>query len=1069
MPSTQDYILTIRKIRLGKSKVHFDFSRFPADVDVDAIRREIGLGLSDKVQTALSKAKAVDLDFSKIPEPSIGRQIGPVREVTGAEVPISRVEETAFLAERLAQRARPYLQPESLAFLPPEMLERLGVSKGIAEFISSQTDPTQIAMGTVAGIAAGPAIRPIVRYAGKPIGKAVGLVQDWLARRRFHKQFLETVTSRPTPGRVILPGERAPTTVIRPGEAAPSEVLRLGPTPPAEPLIVPSAPARGLPTVAESRISRVNSMVGEVPEPTKIGLGIEAERQLIDRYAAIRRLVGQASTLAGKPVTFEADPYKAARLYSGIAGRIENRLDKMREILAPVRNQSKILETYMLSMRAIERAERGFKNPEKVSAEEAAGAIREIRETYGEQTLNNLRNTYLRLRNEIGDGILRNLEDAGVLKKGATLEIKKKNQFWVPFDVLNYLAENQENVLLGRRALSVGRQDIVKYLTGTEKKIRSPIDSLIIRMSRAEGLAERNRVVRKLADMAKIPGMEKTILEQPKVLPLGYKTVPYFKDGVATEIAVPKPVADAISGMKQESADLVTRLASTMSAALRMGATTLNIPFILFSNPIRDFQTLSATSGKGLLVVRDWIRGFAEAIGRDQDFRDFREYGGAMSGIMSQIKAVKATKAAVLESPLIKAAKTISNPINLIQEIGQAIELAPRLAAYKIGLSRGMSKGESTLFARNATVDFARMGDVGRIANMWVPFLNARLQGSLVLAEAIKQRPAKTLPAIASTIMLPGYATYAYNKTFYPEIYDRLDPVLKENYFTIVRGEKKNKYGQMEPDIIKIPKGDVGRIFWNPLEFFLDWGISSGKDVLGAGLKLLSDISPVEFEMGGRFSGMRFIGGLLPPMARGVIETYTGKNFYFQSDVVPKWLQDVKTKSLQYTDRTPKSLVWLGEKTGLSPVVMENFLRTSFGTGVFQFIDPTTVHQQFLDKLTKGRYSTSVDDLMRIKKDLIGEKADKTVMAKHSLAKIMTGNKMEQNDGIEEVMKILSTVPAEDRRAFIRRIVESQIGRQLPAEERVLRQMGKKQRKEVLIRLPPEVLKRIVEKGGSQK
>ena len=1008
-----------------------------------------------------------------------GPTIGPATAGPKFEYPIPLEEEIAFQAERLlkpAIEAAPK-QPKSLAVISEERLKKIGVP--FPGFASELTDPATYAYGAVAG----PIISPLLRPIGKLIGKGVKAVARPVIERLERKAIGKAIMGEPAKK---ITAEEAKAAIM--GQPpVPGPILGARPTLPEKPIILPGQPPvnplpldiqpvrQAIPVPTNVKIKALDDMVGRgndllTPEGNIDPFTARLQSELIDKYTPIYNIVKKAQEATGKVIPFEENPYNAARLYAGVSGKIENRLDKLRDIIAPVRANSKDLERFMLSQRVIERESRGFANPMGKTSRDAWRAQEGIA-GLGPETMTAISTAADKIRNIIGDDLLITLRNSGVISTKMVFDIKRKNQFWTPFDVLAYVADNEGAVGVGKTSFSVSQQDVMKSLVGTTKKIRPALDALVSRISKTIALAERNTVTRKLANLKGLgTQMDEFILTDTKSLPMGFKKVSYFDNGIKKEIGIPGSVADAITGMDAKSVDIITEWIGKPGASwLRTGATMLNIPFILISNPIRDFQTVAITTGKGIGFVPWWIKGFAEAFKQGKDFQAYREFGGYGSGFISHyVPSAEKTAKSILESKAKRFAKTIVNPVELIKAAGTALEMAPRLGAYKLALKRGTSQAESAFISRDATVDFARSGNTMRLYNMWVPFLNARLQGSIIIGKSfIKNKPVTSIFNLATMIGMPAAATYEYNRRFFSDLYDQIPDYEKENYFIIVKGEKKNEQGNMAPEYIRIPKGDIGRIFGNPLEAYLDWRHKTGKIADGPGkqifnwgeagkavskigLKTASAVSPIDFERDGRIAPERAIGGVSPPILKGLTEVSLGKSFYYGTDIIPGYLKDVETKSLQYTERTPKALVWLGEKTGLSPISMNHFLKTLFAGGAVQILEPHKIPQQIREKVVYIKGGKPATDIYKFKEELRGEKADIRVGMNHALTKILTGTPEEQKDGQAKMEAILSQVPANKRRDFMRYQIKNISGKELPPEEKALRGLTKSYRTEYL-------------------
>lgn len=75
-----------------------------------------------------------------------------------------------------------------------------------------------------------------------------------------------------------------------------------------------------------------------------------------------------------------------------------------------------------------------------------------------------------------------------------------------------------------------------------------------------------------------------------------------------------------------------------------------------------------------------------------------------------------------------------------LSDYNEAIENGVRLAAYKAGLDRGLSKAQAASLAKNITVNFNRKGAMGNSASVLYAFFNASVQGSARIGQTLFNR-----------------------------------------------------------------------------------------------------------------------------------------------------------------------------------------------------------------------------------------------------------------------------------------------------------------------------------------
>jgi hypothetical protein len=401
--------------------------------------------------------------------------------------------------------------------------------------------------------------------------------------------------------------------------------------------------------------------------------------------------------------------------------------------------------------------------------------------------------------------------------------------------------------------------------------------------------------------------------------------------------------------MGKKQADLFSKWASMSSAALRYGATSVNLAFIP-SNALRDFTTakVMARGFGSKFTVADWVGGLASAIKKDKHYRDFLESGASFSGYYLQNQPLKTTAKQLFKGKPLQAAQTIANPFQAISWIGQQIEYAPRIGAYKRAVREGLDPVEAAFQSRNLTVDFSKAGNTAQLVNLWVPFLNARMQGTINLGQALfnSKSPAGAWTTAAGLIGIPTILTYLHNTRNFPDLWGDTAQFEKDNNFLVIYGDQMDERGN-PTQVLKIPKGDVGKILAGPLEAFL--GYMDGYDPKGMGAlatELLSELSPVPFAREGKLDLSRAASTVLPPTVKAAGETITGVNFYTgrRIDPIGMELEGVSPTERYYHD-TPKWAVTASKAlsqagVNYSPLRILNAAGTQFGGLGRQIADP---------------------------------------------------------------------------------------------------------------------------------
>ena len=95
-----------------------------------------------------------------------------------------------------------------------------------------------------------------------------------------------------------------------------------------------------------------------------------------------------------------------------------------------------------------------------------------------------------------------------------------------------------------------------------------------------------------------------------------------------------------------------------------------------------------------------------------------------------------------------------SKMADFMKNVSGVFENATRLAAYATARENGASIERAALLARDITVDFDRKGDIGESLNALYLFANAGLQGSLVIARAVRRNPKRAAKHLAGIVAL---------------------------------------------------------------------------------------------------------------------------------------------------------------------------------------------------------------------------------------------------------------------------------------------------------------------------
>lgn len=514
--------------------------------------------------------------------------------------------------------------------------------------------------------------------------------------------------------------------------------------------------------------------------------------------------------LAGEePVTGRKDPYLLARLTRGAWGLGDHFIDHgtidfnsrqingkaLKEILAPIKNarlnglrlynSMDAFVDYCVSKRALELNQRGITTG--VPLDEA----REIVHTHGEDF-----EPVFRDLNEYQDRVLTYVRDSGILSNRAYRMIKAANRDYVPFYRL--MDDADQGTGLGGR-LEV--KNPIKQIKGSERLILNPMESVVKNTYRFLQLAERNRALNAMLDLAESDpanadlmklvesdvrprtGEEQRALEKfmqdhgmtedPGTLnsiaasmrALRPNEISLFRHGKKSVYEVPEPVAIAVRSLDRESVSLVTKALSLPAKALRFGA--VLSPDFIARNPVRDQFTAWINSENGFVPIYDMLRGFGSLMKQDQHYTDWLAHGGANAELETITKDYVQNDIFQLSRQtglMDRVWNGVTTPAHALRALAEASENATRIGEFKRAREAGKDPFHAAYDSREVTLDFARIGAKTRALNSIIAFWNVGVQGPDRLIRAFQKDKSGTMFRLATSVTLPSLLLWWANR-----------------------------------------------------------------------------------------------------------------------------------------------------------------------------------------------------------------------------------------------------------------------------------------------------------------
>jgi len=670
--------------------------------------------------------------------------------------------------------------------------------------------------------------------------------------------------------------------------------------------------------------------------------------------------------------------------------------------LSPILKEQNIdeLRKVSIAQRDIELAGRGIKGSNK------GFSLDKLKQEMGQEKFDSVKGTLDKLYKYQDEIVKKYLVDTGIISKDAYSTMRANNQFYVPFKrVMDTVDDFLGFTPQTRGAGSVGSQNVIFKIKGSDKQIIDPIESILESTYKSVGLGKRQQVAQTIVSLKdKLP---KGMIQELKGPVGNTPNISLFVNGKVKHYSVPMEVAEAAKGLKEESLNTIVKILSVPTQVFRATATGIN-PEFMAPNIARDVQ--SAFVNVGLNPFK-WTRGVAHMMKKNELYKDFLKYGGKTSRISIDRPMLTKTVRDITKGFTIKKP---SDLLKGLQVMGEYSEQPTRIAVFEQelvkGLKQGLPKDEAAIraanWAQDSTVNFARRGAKTQSVNAIYAFLNARAQGVDRLIRTFKNDPIGGAFRVGFITQVPAIAGYAWNRQFDSYYDDRVvSPTDRRTNFIIMLSDTPiQALGGAQ--FIKIPKGDIGRLA-NPTEEFLRFAENKGGDVKKALFDIVRGFSPWDN-----------IGDLIPTALRPPIEAVVNKSFFTGYPIVPEYKTSLPPK---YQDSSYTSPLYrmLGQKMGVSPAKLQAVVE-GYGTGISKMVEMSTrglVPDKY--KTAKNEQGADINKTPIVRRFLGGEKRTQEEQLKTDASKVSSINfqindvksaikrgDIPQDEGIKEIQKL---------------------------------------------------------------
>ena len=446
-------------------------------------------------------------------------------------------------------------------------------------------------------------------------------------------------------------------------------------------------------------------------------------------------------------------------------------------------------------------------------------------------------------------------------------------------------------------------------------------------------------------------------------------TTSFFEAGKLQTYNIPPELERMIKVVGEHAPGFLENTFNMWNAVPRALFTSANP---LFYGPAFVADTIIAMSWSGALpqdIAVSLVRSLRNITKHDPRMTRFLKAGGMPLGMVGKTEGQLLKQAERRGDLLLRNEqdwrRIFTNPIDTIEKVGFALDMAPRDAVFRGALRKGLTEPEAALRARRATVDFQRVGTAMRQVNSLYLYLNAGVQGGLTPLRLIRDTRVARINSLIATQM--STALYMWNRQ-QPGYFNR---PLKERVASIIfefPSDERDENGEIVPHGISISAFEFGPLFNIPTAImtFLD-------EKAHAEFGELAKAWAQAFNPLGAATGEGFLPTVPTILGKKFIDLAQNKNSFTGRPIVPEHLRN-QPAAEQFDAFTSETAKRVGKVTNISPMKLDFMLKMGVLTEVILSIDmlldrtDEPAHVLEVAAHLKDMTDTLPDDIMRLER-----------------------------------------------------------------------------------------------------
>jgi hypothetical protein len=535
-----------------------------------------------------------------------------------------------------------------------------------------------------------------------------------------------------------------------------------------------------------------------------------------------------------------------------------------------------------------------------------------------------------RVMNAVRGNLIDAMVESGRIRKEQA-ESWKAAVNYVPFDRVKDLLENPEIVFAPGRKGIAALGKIPEIKGSMERPVANTIDNFMNRLAWMTEQTMRNSAVVRTLNVMVEAGLARRLKSRGEAQNTHLVLPALYENGLPAFYEVQSPYDLAAFAAAPEITGSVVKLFSASSRLLRTTVTAT--PMFALNQVFADAQRVIFNSG---------VRNPLAALGRTlinlprivllKNFGDNRKMVEILERLgivgdydfnpVNPIQTLEYDTKAVRRSP-------VRALIHAMENITKASDMAARLAVYEQTMKE---TGNVTLAQTRARelINFNRQGasKTMRMLTHVVPFFNSWAQGTDLMYRGFtgEDAPSGMARRAAVGMFVSRILTMSALGTMYAllmsddEAYEEASDTVRDRNWILPKFVS-DMFGMKQPFKFPVPI-EFGFIFKSiperAVQYFKEHGKDEAKPAIDVALNTLRDMSGV------------YLAEPIPAILRPAIENFTNFSFFTKRALVSPALQS-QPAALQYTSSTSEFAKWLGDKTDVSPIRIDNFIRGYFG------------------------------------------------------------------------------------------------------------------------------------------